>query len=158
MTSIRLRVSAHLSAGVPAVFALAPGCCATAPLRFLPHTGGNTVTLAPFPPHRPHRSRASAASNPQVPSAWQTCGPLMVRAAAQWGQSMRIAAPNLTRSAVVRMCLADMPLALPAPERNGNMARNRKLWMGLPVHRPGLATLGLRAVRVQHPRPGSPPP
>ena len=49
-------------------------------------------------------------SKSETPQIVTTSGPLIVRAAAQLRQSIRTDARKRTRSAVVRMCLADMSL------------------------------------------------
>lgn len=69
------------------------------------------VTRALRAPHREQRSRASRLSKSLIPHRPTTSWPLSVRAAAQSRQSTRTEAWKRTRSAVVRMCFADMMVA-----------------------------------------------
>lgn len=71
--------------------------------------GGNTASLAAFPPHRPHFILARAASSGPAPQAPTNSTPLIVRADPQSPHSMRTLARKRTRSAPVWMCLVDIP-------------------------------------------------
>jgi hypothetical protein len=75
------------------------------------HSGASTVTLASFSPHLAHRRRARAVSS--RPDPQHCANPLadIVRVAPHPRHSMRTLAPNRTTSAMVRMCLVDIPAA-----------------------------------------------